>query len=327
MRIFVNLYFLMVNESLSTKNKVLDILRNSSEYVSGELLSQETGVSRVSVWKAVQVLQNAGYGIVSDRNGYFLQQDLKDSLFPWEFGISEGAFTHFVETESTMHEARKIILSEEKKDLPKITVVTADRQTNGHGHGDHGWTTTKGSLACTLADKVSVSSAEAFRISMCAQIAAVNVLKKTGGRNFYARWPNDVWSDSGKVCGILDEYLSSGQRCEWVNIGIGINMYARPKIQNTDKVFDSENAASRKDLLSSLCAEFLRVEKTALEDSCALENLWNSLWCDVGKKIILEQSGETFTFCGVNAYGWAVLESVDGKTKKIIPPGVNVFKK
>ncbi len=51
----------MVNKNTSTKYKILQSLRQSNSAVSGEKLAQENGISRTSVWKAVQSLQEAGY--------------------------------------------------------------------------------------------------------------------------------------------------------------------------------------------------------------------------------------------------------------------------
>ena len=79
----------MGNKNLSTKYVVLKILREAKLPVSGEEAAKLAGISRVSVWKAIQSLQLSGYGISSTRAGYFLEEDLKDSLFPWEFGAEE----------------------------------------------------------------------------------------------------------------------------------------------------------------------------------------------------------------------------------------------
>ncbi|MDY5633343.1 MAG: helix-turn-helix domain-containing protein, partial [Treponema porcinum] len=56
----VTLYLYMGNGKTSTKHTVLEILRESRAAVSGEEIAQKTGVSRVSVCKAVPALQAAG---------------------------------------------------------------------------------------------------------------------------------------------------------------------------------------------------------------------------------------------------------------------------
>ena len=101
----------MGNKS-STKRSVLEILRNNTKPVSGEEIANKIGLSRVSVWKAVNALENAGYKIDSTKNGYILSKDIKDSLFPWELASDENSSVHFKETTSTMEEATKIAESQ-----------------------------------------------------------------------------------------------------------------------------------------------------------------------------------------------------------------------
>ena len=56
-----------------TKNEVLQLLSKNIEYVSGEYISKQLGVSRVSVNKAVSALKREGYVIDSVTNkGYML---------------------------------------------------------------------------------------------------------------------------------------------------------------------------------------------------------------------------------------------------------------
>ena len=45
---------------MSTKEKVMEELLNSDDYISGETLAQKLGVGRNSVWKAVKQLQENG---------------------------------------------------------------------------------------------------------------------------------------------------------------------------------------------------------------------------------------------------------------------------
>ncbi|MBP5358754.1 MAG: helix-turn-helix domain-containing protein [Treponema sp.] len=57
----------MVNENNSTKEKVLNVLKRNDGPVSGSDLSLLLKVSRTSVWKAVQSLQNSGYKIIAEK--------------------------------------------------------------------------------------------------------------------------------------------------------------------------------------------------------------------------------------------------------------------
>ncbi|RLC02161.1 MAG: biotin--[acetyl-CoA-carboxylase] ligase, partial [Deltaproteobacteria bacterium] len=55
------------------KARILTILRDNEDVVSGEDISTHLGISRVAVWKHIQKLQSLGYGIQSSAKGYQLQ--------------------------------------------------------------------------------------------------------------------------------------------------------------------------------------------------------------------------------------------------------------
>ena len=55
------------------KEKILELLKQSNEYHSGEELSQRFGVTRAAVWKSIKQLEALGYVIESKtRKGYRL---------------------------------------------------------------------------------------------------------------------------------------------------------------------------------------------------------------------------------------------------------------
>ena len=306
----------MANKKLSSKAQILAILRAASSPVSGEQMAGEVGISRVSVWKAVQALQAAGYQIASGKSGYSLEHDLVDSLFPWEFGADESLFCHFEEVPSTMSEARKIALSPAA--CSTLQVVTADRQTQGQGQKDRKWVTTQGSLACTLITQECLPVATSFRLVMAAQVALVNVLRELSGKRFFVRWPNDIWSDEGKVAGVLDEFCATGDVCTWFNIGLGLNLTEHPRISKTDCVFHSTPAASRKEVLLAFCREFKAQQKLAFSTESSLAASWNALCFDVGKTVRLASCKKEARFEGIDGHGFALLD-MGGKQLRVAP--------
>lgn len=313
----------MVNENKSTKQKILEVLRASSEPVSGEKLAGESGVSRTAVWKSIQSLQKSGYGIIVDRSGYALERDLSNSLCPWEFGKEEKSFIHFDATDSTMTEARKIAMDQSGSE---IKCVTTDMQTNGRGHQNHKWQTTQESLAFTLICRDKILGAEENRLVMAAMVSACSMLNKISDKKFYLRWPNDIWSPEGKVAGILDEYNCVGGECSWVNLGIGINYMKKPALKKTDSVFGANAKVSRKEFISLFMNEFDETRKTLLTLDSSLCSQWNSLCMDFGKSVVCKESGN-YVFEGINSYGWAVLKENSGDAKRIVPPGKISFVK
>ena len=76
---------------MKTYERVYEILAKSPDFVTGENLAKELGISRTAIWKAIQTLQNQGIVITSVRKkGYRLEkgdillpQDISDQLnFP-----------------------------------------------------------------------------------------------------------------------------------------------------------------------------------------------------------------------------------------------------
>lgn len=314
----------MVNEKESLKFKVLNTLRESSGIVSGVELSNATGRSRVAVWKTVQGLQEAGYGIRVSRKGYRLEKDLADSIYPWEFGADEAMFTHFASTGSTMAEAKRIAESE-KAQPGETHIITADVQTHGVGQSGKSWTTTRGSLAFTIITKNNLPLAYHSRMTMAAQVALTKVLRRITGRPFYIRWPNDIWSEEGKVVGILEELSSSGNITSWINLGIGINITHRPRLPGTDSLFHREAPITRKEILTQFWDEFKVQEKLAVEQSPWLAEEWNRLCLDTGHRMRLAGSGKTVIFRGIDNMGSALLYTPGSRGEKIMLPGTGSF--
>ncbi len=314
------------NENISTKAMILERLRADSACVSGEELSRELEISRTSVWKAVQALRASGYEIESFKNGYVLKDKNSDSICPVEFGKEENIFTHFKTVGSTMDEARRIALDSLSDGGQFLRIVTADEQSAGKGRGNHDWKTTKGSLAFTMVTYPELSTNLLARQIMAAQIALVNVLEEMSGRRFYARWPNDVWSGDGKVAGILDEELSSGGRCRFMNLGIGVNVTKSPGLKGTDKVFGKAVPQSRKKILTAFHDEFLRLETLVLAQGSELSDLWNKINYDSGRTVRAFGGGE-YIFEKIDGRGYAVLSTAAERSRKIFAPGEISYEK
>ena len=93
---------------MTVKEKIVDIFEhNKGRFLSGEELGEKIGCTRGSVWKAVKLLQNDGYDIVSVTNkGYCLLENndviseegiksfLKDDTVPFDMGSSVKSFPH-----------------------------------------------------------------------------------------------------------------------------------------------------------------------------------------------------------------------------------------
>ncbi len=119
----VNIHKPMITEM---KGRVLEALRESSGYLSGETLANRLGTSRVSIWRHIRSLEKEGYLIETSRNGYRLVS-CPDLLLPFEFPGLEQKIHYFSEIGSTMDAARELA----KKGAGEGTIVIAEAQTHG----------------------------------------------------------------------------------------------------------------------------------------------------------------------------------------------------
>lgn len=313
----------MVNDSMSSKFRILSILRQRpSSIVSGQTLADELGISRVAVWKAVKSLQESGYGISSREKGpaagYTLFHDVPDSLNPWEFGGLYRQFKHFKTTTSTMDEARNLSVQNSK-----ISIITADEQTRGRGRLNHEWITEKDALSFTLITRPDAALGYYNRLCAVSQIALVRVFERLSGRQFFVRWPNDVWSKDGKAAGILTDVQGTGDMLSWVNLGIGINVSKKPSLAKSDAVFTARDGTHpyRKEILLEFLKEFKAMEEEVQLNPTSLIRLWNSSCPDIGKNMKVQGKTGSVVFNGINSWAWAQCED------SIIPPGDMRFEK
>src|ERR1039457_3726304 len=72
----VSVVFVESNRMSQSKKTVIDILRESRGFVSGEVISAQLGISRNAVHKHVNSLRKRGYTIVGvSRRGYKLEDE------------------------------------------------------------------------------------------------------------------------------------------------------------------------------------------------------------------------------------------------------------
>jgi len=88
---------------------------------------------------------------------------------------------------------------------PEGAVVFAKVQTQGRGRHGSTWVSPEGGLYFSFLLRPDVEAARASRITLMAGWAVAKVLQEIGAGAVSIKWPNDVYLDGRKVCGILTE--------------------------------------------------------------------------------------------------------------------------
>jgi BirA family biotin operon repressor/biotin-[acetyl-CoA-carboxylase] ligase len=115
---------------------------------------------------------------------------------------------------------------------PAWTVVRARCQTAGRGRRGRSFASPEGNSYTSFILRPRGAPGQAAQIALVAGLAVAEAIAAVAPSLPSARckWPNDVLVDGHKVCGILVEAASSGDRVDHVVIGIGVNLVSHPDL-------------------------------------------------------------------------------------------------
>ena len=190
------------------KKKILELLQNCPDFISGQELSERFGVSRTAVWKVIRQLEAEGYVIQAVRNkGYRLtaQPDLLTEETIQNQIHTEWAgqqLVVFSETDSTNDQAKKLA----EEGAGQGLLVVSDSQTAGKGRRGRSWESRVGEgIFMTLLLKPDIAPDNASMLTLVMALAVRAGIRQVTGIDTQIKWPNDIVCDGKKVCGILTE--------------------------------------------------------------------------------------------------------------------------
>ena len=110
-------------------------------------------------------------------------------------------------------------------DCTQDTIVLAKRQSGGKGTKGRSFSSEEGGVYLTaLRFYESLPISQAFTVMTCAAAAVCKTLENLGLQP-QIKWPNDVYVNGKKICGILIENTLSGGFVRKAIVGIGLNIY------------------------------------------------------------------------------------------------------
>ncbi|MCP4746794.1 MAG: biotin--[acetyl-CoA-carboxylase] ligase [Desulfobacteraceae bacterium] len=298
------------------KSEIYDLLSQSSSIVSGEVISNHLGVSRVAVWKHIQQMQAAGFEIESTAKGYILKS-IPDTLFSWQFGKRSNKIHAFNEVSSTMEKA----LAMAKDGCPNFSVVVAEKQTHGRGRLNRAWQSDKGGLYFTVILKPDIPPSEAAKINFAAALELVHTLNELCGIRACLKWPNDVLVENAKLAGILSQMVTEMDMVQFLSVGVGINVNNCPTGIDPPAVSVFQ-LVGRKTLRAQILSCFLdRFEKRLTSDS--LKDIvpdWKQKTITLGRRVKVKTTRNTYEGLAIDIEndGGLILELADGSRQKII---------
>ena len=134
------------------------------------------------------------------------------------------SFLRFDSVSSTNDVARELALAGASEGL----CVIAREQTAGRGRQGRSWSSPPGEgLYMSLILRPQVTASAAAMITLAAAVAVAETLRLDFQAAGDIKWPNDVLVRGRKICGILVEAATEGDRLQYAVVGIGVNIAQR----------------------------------------------------------------------------------------------------
>lgn len=322
--------------SSSRKTEVLQLLRDSREYVSGQQICESFGISRTAVWKIIGQLKEEGYQIEAVQNkGYFLASS------PDILSISElesrirtktagRHLLYFDVTGSTNAEAKK----QAESNAPDGLLVVADSQEQGRGRRGRSWEAPGGvNIYMTLLLKPSFLPEQASMVTLVMALSVAQAITDLSGLKAEIKWPNDIVVNKKKVVGILTELTMETDYIRHLVCGVGINVNQKDFPASisetaTSLYLESGKAYSRAELIA-LTMERFEANYEAFCHQGDLSGLmapYNKLLVNRQAQVkVLDPKGEYEGLAlGINKMGELLVRKADGTEESVYAGEVSV---
>ena len=200
---------------------------NHAEYLSGEDIAQRMNVSRTAVWNHVQELRLLGYEIEAvPHRGYrlagfperLLPDEISDGLTTQRFGQRIAVYEKVASTNDTAAQAAQAGAVEGM-------AVFAETQTKGRGRLGRPWHAAAGKgLLFSVVLRPTLPMASAPKITLAAAVGVAKAVRAMTEVPVQIKWPNDLFLEGKKFCGILTEIETDLESIRHAVLGVGINV-------------------------------------------------------------------------------------------------------
>ena len=128
----------------------------------------------------------------------------------------------------------------------KKGIVHSISQTNGRGRYGNKWISDKGNLFVSLFFQLKEKYPSFNEFAIINPVIIFDVIKKfCDSKKLSIKYPNDIFYNRKKICGLLQELITIKNR-KFLVIGIGINIISNPDIKNTYKATNIFSETSKK---------------------------------------------------------------------------------
>ncbi len=307
--------------------RILNRLSKAGNFLSGEDICREFGITRSAVWKHITLLRSEGYQVDALTGlGYRLSgmtgRPVDAEVTPFLQTRRLGKNIHYHGVIASTNIAAKALAGDGS---PEGSVVVADSQTGGRGRMGRTWVSPSGvNLYFSLILRPVVPSVRVPQLTLLVAAAIHQALSNVGFTIApLIKWPNDILVHGRKLCGVLCEMQSEPDLTHFVVVGIGINVNQSEMPQELKSVatslfLESGHIFSRPELLAAVLNHFEPIYDTwLLEDDLGFilpylekHSLLQS------KDVTIDQLNRTLSgrVSGISRGGELIVEGFDGQT-------------
>lgn len=315
---------------LKLDQKVLKLL-NNEQFLSGQKMAEQLGVSRTAVWKAIQNLKKDGYKVESVTNkGYMLtgsSNELNETLLSSMISQS-SLFSDIIYRESVDSTQKIAFQNITEKNDPFI--VVSNEQTGGRGRFNRKWLSPKSSgLYMSAVLKPDINLHEIIKFNLFISLAIANAIEKSFDLQAGIKWPNDIYVNNKKICGFLTEVISENNVIQTIICGIGINLYETGTLKEIENATSIESELFKNDrmdidielFLNHLVKEIEHYYDLFLSSPfSSVKNDWISKSIIFGRQMKISEVNRSFMGKPVDITddGFLIVSDESGEIHKII---------
>ncbi|MDP6630395.1 MAG: biotin--[acetyl-CoA-carboxylase] ligase [Kiritimatiellia bacterium] len=212
----------------ASTDQIVRMLREREQWVSGEEIGADLGISRSAVSKHIGLLRDVGYEIGSSpRRGYIFcaapNVPTASEVAPLLTTRALGRPLHYVpELSSTNTEAAR----RAQEGADEGTTIVSESQSAGQGRLRRDWFSPAGAnLYFSVVLRPAVLPGRIGQLPLVVAVALLKAFKAfCPDVDAGVKWPNDILVGGRKLCGILCQSESEPDWVRHVIVGVGINV-------------------------------------------------------------------------------------------------------
>lgn len=185
---------------------------------------------------------------------------------------------------------------------------TAIKQTNGYGQRERSWVSNENSIKVSFGFELIDNIDSLFLRGLKLSLILREILSEFHHEKLMVKWPNDVYSSKGKVCGILTEVVQSRLTSQkYVVIGIGINTSFNP--DKSSFKMDCLNNLTLTGFIKRFLPDFVELYIETKDKSVCIDGWVNYDLFETDSWVVIKSDGDDVTgiYLGISSDGFPVV--------------------